>query len=141
MDRLFPAIVAFAFLAPSLQAQQAPSYAKQVRPFLTKYCLECHNARAMKGGLSLETYKSIMEGSDRGPIVKAGKPNASLMVLVCEGKEKPFMPPAKAKFKPTKDEVAILRAWIAAGARDDGTSVKVVLPAIKPRNLVLPPVT
>lgn len=139
--QLLVALATFVLAAVPLPAQQGPSYAKQVRPLLAKYCLECHNARAMKGGLNLETYQSIMEGSDRGPVVKAGKPNASRMVLVCEGKEKPIMPPAKAKFQPKADEIAILRDWVAAGARDDGAGVKIVLPPIKPREQLLPPVT
>src|SRR4051812_36717865 len=100
MYRLHAVLVALFIAATPLLAQPAPSYAKQVRPFLTKYCLECHNAKALKGGLNLETYQSMMEGSDRGPVVKAGKPNASRIVLLSEGKEKPLMPPAKAKFQP-----------------------------------------
>src|SRR5439155_15023955 len=49
-------------------AQPSPSYSKEIRPLLAKYCLECHNAKTQKGTLSLETHKAIMEGSDRGPV-------------------------------------------------------------------------
>ncbi len=120
---------------------QAPSYSKDIRPLITKYCLECHNARTQKGTLSLETFKAAMEGSDRGPVIVAGQPDKSKLVLLTEHKDKPTMPPAKAKFHPTKDEVALLRAWVAAGAVDDGANIKVELPTIKAKADVLPPVT
>lgn len=120
---------------------QAPSYSKDIRPIIAKYCSECHNAKTMKGSLSLETHKAMMEGSDNGPVIVAGQPDKSKLVLMCEGKEKPMMPPAKAKFHPSKAEVAQLRAWVAAGAKDDGAEVKVVLPAIKAKRDGLAPVT
>ena len=42
------------------------------------------------------------------------------------------MPPRKAK-QPTPAEVAVLRAWVAAGAKDDGVVARVTLPDIKPK--------
>src|SRR5260370_12267963 len=114
-------------------AQQPASYAKDVRPFLARYCLECHNAKALKGGLDVETYKGLEEGSARGPAVVPGKPDASPLVLLPEGKKEPKMPPKKAQRHPRPAEVAVLRAWVAAGAKDDSASVKAIIPDIKPR--------
>jgi WD40 repeat protein len=114
-------------------AQQAPGYAKDVRPFLARYCLECHNAKRLKGGLDLETYKGLQEGSDRGPAVVPGKPDQSPLVLLPEGKKDPKMPPKKAQRHPRPAEVAVLRAWVAAGAKDDSASVRAIIPDIKPR--------
>ena len=110
---------------------QAPSYSKDIRPFLAKYCVECHNAKTMKGSLDLETYKAMMDGSDGGAVVIPKKPDESRLVLLAEHKDKPVMPPPKAKFQPTKTEIKLLRAWVQAGAIDDGASVKVELPSIK----------
>ncbi len=126
-------LAAAALLAhDSVSAQQPPSYAKQVRPFVAKYCLECHNASQAKGELVLETFKALQEGGKSGPVVAAGKPDESLLVLLAEGKQKPTMPPKDAK-KPKPEEVAVLRAWVAAGAKDDSAGVTVVLPPIQPR--------
>src|SRR5947209_800100 len=91
--------------ASSAVAQQAPSFSKDVRPFLAKYCLECHNAKTFKAGLDLETYKSLQEGSDRGPAVVAGKPDDSPLVVLAEGKKEPKMPPKKAQRHPRPEEV------------------------------------
>ncbi len=120
---------------------QSPSYTKDVRPLLVKYCLECHNAKTQKGSLDLESHKAMMAGSDTGAVVIAGKPNESKLVLLTEHKQKPIMPPAKAKLQPTKAEVAMLRAWVAAGAKDDALVVKVELPEIKAKKGGLGPVT
>jgi hypothetical protein len=128
-------------ISNSVSLAQSPSYSKDIRPFLTKYCLECHNAKTMKGSLSLETHKAMMDGSDGGAVVVAGKPDDSRLVLLIEHKDKPSMPPPKAKFQPTKVEIALVRTWIKDGAKDDAASVKVELPAIKANTVVPAPIT
>jgi WD40 repeat protein len=119
-------------LGGHLPAQQPPSYARQVRPFLARYCLECHNTERLKGGLNLESFKGLQAGGEKGSIFVAGKPNDSRVVLMVEGKAKPHMPPRKAR-QPHPDEVGVLRAWIAAGAKDDTTTLAVKVPDVKPR--------
>src|SRR6516165_6967771 len=92
-------------------ADTSPSYAKDVRPFLAKYCSECHAGKEPESGLNLETYKGLMDGGDHGPVLKAGKADESRIVRMVEGKSKPFMPPRNAR-QPRPEEVAVLRAWI-----------------------------
>jgi WD40 repeat protein len=120
-------------------AQEAPSYAKQIRPFFARYCVECHPAVDPDGGLSLDSYKGLMTGGDHGAVFVPGKPDQSRIVRMVEGKTGPRMPPKKAK-QPKKEEIALLRAWIADGARDDSGKIGVVLPAILPRRKLAAPV-
>ena len=127
-------------LAPHALAQSPPSYARQVKPFLAKYCLECHNSQELKGELDLETFAGAMHGGKDGPVIVPGKPEQSRLVLAVEGKIKPSMPPKKAK-QPPAGEIQILRAWIAAGARDDSILVKKALPTIAPRSARPAPIT
>ena len=83
-------LVALALLLSSpLASAQAPSYGKQIQPFFTRYCVECHNAQEPEGGLVLEGYQALMEGGKRGPAVEPGKPDASRLVRMMEGKAKP----------------------------------------------------
>jgi hypothetical protein len=119
--------------------EQPPSFSQQVRPFFARYCIECHNADKLKGGLSLEGFQALMQGGDKGPVVAAGKPNESRLVLQIEGKAKPIMPPKKAR-QPRPDEVALVRAWVAAGAKNDTSRAVAALPAIQPRVPVAAPV-
>jgi hypothetical protein len=136
-SRTLPILVV-ALLARSAVAAEAPSFARQIKPFLNRYCAECHNADEPKGGLNLESYKSLRQGGENGVVVVPGKADASRMVRLVERKDKPFMPPKKAK-QPASEEVAMLRAWIDAGAKDDGTA-GLVVPDIRPKTSVAPPV-
>ena len=140
LTRFSAALVILFGLAALAAAQQPPSFTRQVRPFLAKYCLECHNARELKGDLNLETFAALMKGGKSGPVVVAGKPDESLLVLLPEQKEKPPMPPKTAR-QPKPNEVAVLRAWVAAGAKDDSAAVTVTLPDIRPRVPTEPSVT
>jgi WD40 repeat protein len=121
------------------RSDESPSFAKQVRPFFARYCSECHNAKREEGGLNLESYKTLQEGGANGPVLVAGKANDSKIVGQVEGKRKPTMPPKTAR-QPKAEEVAVLRAWVEAGARDDTDTVVVNLPEIKPRVQLPPPV-
>src|SRR4051812_25211412 len=102
--------------APTWAAQESPSYARHVKPFFAKYCLECHNSKEAKSGLNLETYHGLRAGGKTGPVVAPGKADDSPLVLQLEGKDTPRMPPKTAK-QPKPAEVAQVRAWVAAGAK------------------------
>src|SRR5687767_1521158 len=128
MARFFLCGLGLLAVPVSAFAQETPSYARHVRPFLARYCSECHNPRSHKAGLDLDSFKALMEGSDNGPVVVAGKASESRLVTLVNGKEKPVMPPPKSRSRPTKAEIARLEAWVNAGAKDDSAFVKVELP-------------
>ena len=136
---LFAFALAWIATAPA-HAAAPPSYSKQIRPFFSRYCLECHNAKEDQGGLNLESYAALLEGGKHGAVFVAGKADASRMVRMVERKIKPFMPPKRASRRPTPGEASLLRDWIDAGAKDDGGKFIVVLPDIKPRRIVAAPV-
>jgi len=141
MKPLLPALLILAAVSVPALAAETPSYSKQVRPFFSRYCLECHNAKDDQGGLDLESYAAMLEGGQHGPVLVAGKADASRMVGMVEGKLKPAMPPKKAARRPTPEETVVLRIWIDAGAKDDGGATQIVLPEIKPRTAAAAPVT
>jgi WD40 repeat protein len=127
--------------ATGLRAQTpSASFARDVKPLFARYCVECHNPDKLRGGLNLESFKTLEQGGENGSVFVAGKPDESRIVLQVEGKAKPKMPPQKAK-QPQPEELKVLRAWIAAGAKDDSTAVKIALPSIKPRVPSAAPIT
>ncbi len=126
-------------VAPAF-SEEAPSYAKQVKPFLAKYCVECHNPSKARGDLDLSTIKGAYKGGQNGPSFVPGKPDQSLIVTLAEGKDNPIMPPKNARTQPTKTEVALLRGWIAGGSKDDSGSTTVTLPEITPKDAKPAPV-
>src|SRR5947199_2817852 len=126
---------------PGLRAQtSSPSFGREVKPLFARYCVECHNPDKLRGGLNLESFKTLEQGGENGSVFVASKPDESRIVLQVEGKAKPKMPPQKAK-QPQPEELKVLRAWIAAGAKDDSTAVKIALPSIKPRVPLAAPIT
>jgi hypothetical protein len=122
-------------------AQEPPSYSKKIGPFFHKYCVECHNAKKPSSGLNLETYKSLMEGGEHGPAIVPGKADDSRLVQMLEGTREPKMPTEKAERHPKKEEIALVRAWVEAGAKLDQEVQKTILPAIQSKVHAAPPVT
>ena len=84
---------------------------KQVAPLLAGRCLECHRGNEAKGKLDLSRHKSAMEGGESGAAIVAGKPADSLLWQRIEADE---MPP---KHPLPPDERAILKQWLASGAK------------------------
>jgi hypothetical protein len=121
-------------------AQQPPSYVKQVKPFLAKYCVECHNPDKLRGDLDVSTVKAMLAGGKSGAAFVPGRPDESYLVTLAEGKDNPKMPPKNAKAQPSAAEVALLRTWVAAGAKDDTGTTTVALPEIKPHEAKPAPV-
>lgn len=95
---------------------QGPDFNTQVAPVLKKYCNGCHNTDNQEGGLVLESFDAVLKGSKRGPVIVAGRSDQSRLILTVEKKLKPTMPPAGNE-GPKSDEVAILKAWVDAGAK------------------------
>ncbi|WP_165250240.1 c-type cytochrome domain-containing protein [Paludisphaera soli] len=94
----------------------APDYQRQVAPLLQKYCAGCHNDEDAEGRFSVDSYASLQRGAEHGPAFLPGDPKGSLMLRLITDGGKRTMPP-KDEPKPTADEVAVLDAWIASGAR------------------------
>src|SRR5262249_31664829 len=113
MKYLLPAAVVLVLGSGRANAADAPSYTKDVKPFLEKYCLECHGGRETKKGIDVSSIASLMKSRS---FVVPGMPERSRLVLTMTGGGKQ-MPPRKYGKTPTKAEIDMIRAWIAAGAK------------------------
>jgi WD40 repeat protein len=139
MSRSSVIVLLLTLAALPARAADPATYNGDVKPFLARYCAECHHPGDPKGGLDLTTYKGIHAGADRGPVLAPGKPDDSKIVLLVEGKAKPHMPPRKAR-QPRPEETTVLRSWVTAGAKEDGAGVIVTLPDVRPKTPVPTPV-
>ena len=112
-------------------------YALHIHPALDAKCASCHGSGSAKAGLRLDTYDDVMKGGKDGPVVVAGKPEASMLLArVTLAPGDPHFMPAEGRTPLTSDEVAWIRAWIRAGASATATSV----PGVKiARDEVEPP--
>ncbi len=111
-----------------------PDYQRQIEPILTKFCAGCHNAQDREGDLSVESFADLQQGGGRGPALVPGKSAESRLWRVLTGETEPRMPPEDSE-QPTAADIALLRAWIEAGAagpqRDDPRP-RLVTPHIEP---------
>jgi WD40 repeat protein len=135
--KLANAVFCFGFvvlLVSGVLAADAPDFAKDVAPILTKYCAGCHNDADREGKLSLQSYESLLKGGEKGGVVTPGQVEVSRLVRVITGEAKPAMPP-EGEEKPKAAEIEVLKNWIAAGAKGPSGStteaVKLVTPKIK----------
>jgi hypothetical protein len=87
-----------------------PSFKNDVMPILSDSCGNCHMNGKKKGRVDLSTYELVMKS------VKSGDPDKSRLVKSVLGKGAKLMPPKKGL---PEAQVATLKAWIAAGAKND----------------------
>ena len=127
------------FLTATLGAAPV-DFSHEVVPILRKHCVECHAGDKKKGGLSMNTRASLLEGGENGVVVTAGQPHKSkLLEAVVSADADVRMPPKGDRL--TSAEVATLRAWVEQGAAwAEGFAFKqpAYEPPLRPRQPVLP---
>src|SRR5215467_11960317 len=125
MTRLMLTVmIAFATATVAARGDDAvePTYEKQVGPFLKTYCLGCHDGSDdSKGGLSVVSFKALMEGGDAGDVIIPGKSDESRLVKMLLGTAKPKMPPKDSK-QPKPEEIEIVKRWVELGAKGPASS-------------------
>jgi Planctomycete cytochrome C/WD domain, G-beta repeat len=123
------------------QTKPAPDYRGQIAPIFTKYCTGCHNDEDREGKFSLESFGSLQKGTEKGPAILPGDPRGSLMIRVLTGAVKPSMPP-KGEPRPEAGEIALIEAWIEAGAHgpqgQEPDRLALIVPKIPARSKVRP---
>jgi mono/diheme cytochrome c family protein len=89
---------------------------KDIRPILESSCVECHGAAKQKGKFRIDSREHLLKGSENGEVLKLRKSaDSTLIHVVARLDEDAAMPPKKEEaLKP--EQVALLRAWIDAGA-------------------------
>lgn len=98
-------------------AQDTVSFAEDILPIFRQRCAECHGAVDDNGevrtevSLNLLDYERVMMGSEFGTVIEAGDPaNSFLLDMITDGTMPETGDPVP------EDEIALIRAWIEAGA-------------------------
>jgi mono/diheme cytochrome c family protein len=89
------------------------SFTKQIAPILVARCGNCHVQRS-RGELSMATYAALARGSKSGTVIMVGDAKGSRLIELIESGDMP------RGGKVSAEELALLTAWINAGARFDG---------------------
>jgi hypothetical protein len=116
---------AFLVASAGLCAAESPNYETQIRPILKEHCTHCHGEEEkLKGGVDLRL-RRFMDGKteDGDPVLTPGDPEKSaLWTLTRDGEM-----PKKGKKMP-EHQLALLAAWIKAGAKISETEPTGPLP-------------
>ena len=114
--------LAAGMVASGAAAAEKMSFESDVFPILQIRCLACHkpgDAGHDQSGLDLRTYKTVMKGTKHGPMIVAGDPFMSNLIVLVEGRADPALRMPHGGKKLTKCEIDILRKWIKQGAKDN----------------------
>jgi hypothetical protein len=109
----------------SLASAQSPdaNLEKKVRVVLETHCFKCHSHQAAKnkGELMLDSRAMMLKGGETAPAVVPGHPEKSLLIKAISHEDE-FLKMPKAKL-PAED-IALLTAWVKAGAPWTETPIK-----------------
>lgn len=97
-------------------APGAPRYVQEIAPLLAARCGECHGPERARGRLALHEPALIRKGGKGGPILAEIPAESELLRrILLPADDDDHMPPEDAQ-QLSAEEVALLRAWIEAGA-------------------------
>jgi hypothetical protein len=103
--------------------EETVSYSQNVKPVLDKYCMECHKSGGPgveASGFSMDSYADLMKGATNGPMIIAGDPLGSNMLVLMEGRADPAINmPHNQEEGATEEEIDAVRIWIAQGAKNN----------------------
>src|ERR1041385_7709773 len=104
---------AILLVSASVFGAPLPTFEKDIRPILKAHCFDCHGeGEKLRGGLDLRLRRLILKGGDDGPVLVPGKPERSPLFKLVHSGEMP-----KRDKKLSRDEVALIKRWIATGAK------------------------
>lgn len=90
------------------------SFARDVLPIFQQSCVHCHSGPNAPRELRLISHPDVMKGTNVRKVILPGQPDQSVLVDAVEVGYMPMGgPPLPA------EKVALIRAWVAAGARDN----------------------
>ena len=115
-----PAIAKKAKDAPPMAVEKV-DFAKQIKPLLERSCVTCHGPDKQRSAFRAHSRESLLKGGNSGfAVVVPGKSTqAPLLDYVrgrVEGMEMPPRPKRDRFAALTKEEVALVRAWVRQGA-------------------------
>jgi mono/diheme cytochrome c family protein len=115
-------------------------FRKDVQPILEGACVKCHGRGKANGDWKIDSRADFLKPAESGPAVVVGDSARSHFIHLVAGTDPDSVMPQKGT-KLTRDQVAILRAWVDQGL-DWDPQVSFAQPPpnnLKPRRPDLPP--
>src|ERR1019366_211872 len=76
----FLRLIASTRFTPAERAEGEQLFAEKVKPILNHRCNKCHGEDDARSGLRLDSREALLCGGRRGPAIKLGQPNDSLLI-------------------------------------------------------------
>jgi mono/diheme cytochrome c family protein len=115
---------------PPPSARTNLTYAKDIGPVFERNCFKCHGPAVQRAHLRLDSLAAVLKGCENGPVIFPGKSDQGDLILAVAGVGAHNMPPPNSARPPgvaadgapepkplTADEVGLIRAWVAQGAK------------------------
>ena len=121
MKRVLAFIIVIELCVLAGCATQQLSYQQDVVPILEQRCRACHSAPDGTGyqatGLLMDSYESLMNGTDYGPVIIAGDSRRSILNMLVEGRAGNMQRmPHDENEGLSHEEIEILKEWVNQGA-------------------------
>ncbi|MCA9196720.1 MAG: PSD1 domain-containing protein [Planctomycetales bacterium] len=105
----------FLMASPAMAQPTAETFFEQhVRPLLSSRCWDCHAEDVAESGLRMDSRQALLVGGERGPALKPGDAQGSLLILAVEHGEADLQMPEGDKL--SSEEIGMLKKWIDDGA-------------------------
>ena len=106
-------LIPILLLSSGIHLIGATDYLKDVKPLLASRCFDCHGALKQEAKLRVDTAQAMIDAE----IIIPGKPDDSeLIYRITSHEPEERMPPEHEGAMFIKDEVEVIRQWIAKGA-------------------------
>ena len=142
MPRLGTGFLALTLAAcTSAASAEGVDFDSQIKPIFQARCQNCHAKGKYKGGFSIETREATLKGGEGGPALVPGHSAESLLVQLVAGLDPDPERRMPATGDPlTKEQVALISAWIDQGAPwPEASGLGFRKAPLAPRKPALPP--
>jgi len=112
--RIFILSAFFLSLMLAAEPEVDPQLAVKAQGVLKDNCLKCHGPDKQKGGLRLDSAKSLLKGGKDGVVVVPGELEKSPLIQAVGWTDPDTRMPPKKKL--SDEQIALLTAWVKAGA-------------------------
>jgi hypothetical protein len=123
------------FITSSLVAEGKINFDRDIRPIISDNCVHCHgpDANTREAKLRLDTFEGSTAKRKHGAAVVPGQPlNSQMIQRMITTDEDDVMPPADSHLKVSKEQIELIKQWIAEGAEwsEHWAFVKPVRPTV-----------
>ncbi|MCH8828251.1 MAG: DUF1549 domain-containing protein [Planctomycetes bacterium] len=119
-------------------------FVRQIQPILKQHCAKCHAGEIRKGGFSINTRRTVLDGSEADVAVILGNSAQSPLILRVASADPDLRMPPKGEKPLSKKQVGLLRAWIDRGMKWPANVIFGRLhrqAPLEPRKVILPVAT